>query len=651
MKNLKKRMLKAGVTLGLVFGAALFAVHGGLHAVSAATIADIPSDAWSKSGTSLPEPPANVDGSPSYMPFATGDVNIDGGTLIDALPSSANNFGLGISFGSGSLMTGKVNMAQALDLSKKFTHESNLYFGGSGVTSGDGLTFMLAKDVKNSFGAGFVMAGSSLGVYGQVLTPPAGAGSGGSSVTPDKSAIPDSFVITMDTHKDQGYSAPSAMQSNMDDFVNYSGGSTQYVGYGYPGKSDMYKEDNKTSGQYYALKYDNTSDSGYANGGNYNLVNGTLNTGGWHQFKVSWVPDGSGGGKLTYALKVRDSSGNVSQTISRTITWTKANINDIFGAGTTSLTWGYVSSAYNGNEPHAVTFAQMGNVDVALSSSIVDENSGQPVTATSKGGKYLQLYEVNMADSSTAWPASGTLSLVLTTNKNYAFVQNTDGTVNVNIIGKSYKATVINDQQVRVDNIPAITYAGIQASTDKNIDAEVQAVGTDKSLTDPLTTIVMGGGSTIRTAQTALPVPTAQTVTNILIPSFTFGTYGITQFMTGFTDEGTATTSKDNQLAVTTDGNTNNVRMTVALNPVDDLAPGYTGGKVQLKFDFGGNNVDLTDDGTEKQLFSESTIPDTSVGKMPVLTVGKVPNVTTGAKNASLTWTVAVTPPVTVAAN
>lgn len=89
--------------------------------------------------------------------------------------------------------------------------------------------------------------------------------------------------------------------------------------------------------------------------------------------------------------------------------------------------------------------------------------------------------------------------------------------------------------------------------------------------------------------------------------------------------------------------------MTVALEPFTDLAPDYTGGKVQLKFDFGGKDVELTDNGAEQQLFSETSIPDTSVGKTPVITIGKLPNVTTGQKSANLDWTVAVTPPVTAA--
>lgn len=300
--------------------------------------------------------------------------------------------------------------------------------------------------------------------------------------------------------------------------------------------------------------------------------------------------------------------------------------------------------------PFAVSFAQAGDVDATLDSSIVDENTAQTVTQTQKGSKYFQLYHFKVNDAQTTWPASGTLSLVLKTNANYTFVRNSAGTVDVSFGGKTYKAKVLSDQKIQLDDLPALS-TSIAADNDQ-IVTEVQATGTDDSLKGKSTmTIVMGSGNNIRQASTVLPVPQENlaTTTNILIPSFTFGSYGITQFMTGFTDEGTATTDDNNKLAVTTDGTTSNVKMTVALNPVADLAPGYNGGKVQLKFDFGGTNVDLTDDGTAKQLFSESTIPDTSVGKTPVLTVGKVPNVTTGAKSASLTWTVAVTPPVAAA--
>lgn len=475
--------------------------------------------------------------------------------------------------------------------------------------------------------------------------------------SPAFTAIPSSFAIVMDTHKDQGYPAEYASIANADETVKYDGAS-EYIGYGYPNQTTMYQ--NSTTGKF-SLRYDNTDDSGYDGGGNYTPIQNNLYDGAWHQFEVAWNPDGNGGGKLTYKLNA--GSGSDINTISRTVTWSAQDIADIFGAGTTEVSWGYVGSASTLTNPtltstnpgQFVSFVNMRDVDVTLDSDLYDKDTDSAVTQTQKGKEYRQFYNIKMGESSTKWPASGDLSLELTTNKNYKFVTNSAGEVSVFVLGTKYFAKPTDDQHVKVDGIPAIDYDQIKSMDAKNVMARVEAIGTDASLTDPLTTIVMGGGSTIRQAQTTLPVPQENLakVTNIPIPTFTFGSFSIAQFMTGFTDEGTATTSKDNQLAVTTDGNTSNVKMTVALEPFTDLAPNYTGGKVKLKFSFGGEgkgkDVELTDDGAEQQLFSETSIPDTSVGKTPVITIGKMPNVTTGQKSASLDWTVAVTPPVTAA--
>jgi hypothetical protein len=641
MTNLKKRMLKASVTLGLVFGATLFAVQAVV--VSAESIGEIGS--WPTN--TAPEPPKNSGGANGYVPIDSSTVTTKSGAKpIVPEGGSTSNYVLGYQLTPSNTNPSSIYMNQTLDLTKKFTHKADIYFGSSSLT-GDGVSFVMAKDMKSTLDKNFVLPGSNMGIWGAV------SGTTGNE-SPAKTAVPQSFAIVMDTKKDKD-SVPVAYGaiSNIDQNVNYGDG-TQYVGYGYPGQSTMYVADDKTINQQFALRYNNTDDVGYDGGGNYQVLKSSLYDGSWHRFEVSWTPDGSGGGEISYKL-YSGSSSSSSQLAEKTVTWSASDVSAIFGAGTTELNWGYIGSAYNvdasSNPGQFVSFVNMGDVDVTLDSVLYEKEANTVATQTQKGQEYRQYYDINMGESSTTWPASGDLNLVLSTNKNYKFVTNGDGKVPVYVLGKKYLATPTDDQHVEVNDIPAIDYDQIKSSTEKNAWALVEASGTDASLTDSLTTIVMGGGSTIRQAQMALPVPqeNLSTTTNILIPSFTFGSYGITQFMTGFTDEGTATTSKDNQLAVTTDGNTSNVRMTVALNPVDDLAPDYNGGKVHLKFDFGGNNVDLTDDGTEKQLFSESTIPDTSVGKTPVLTVGKVPNVTTGAKNASLTWTVAVTPPVAAA--
>ena len=650
--------MKASVTLGLVFGAALFAVQpvAAGAAISTDTLNSALNFNWSQnsSTSAFPEPAANADGTRSYNPFDSSSMQVANASIL-----SGNDLGWGISLKSDSLVyPAKSYATQTVDLSKSFTQKSNVYFGSK--DAGDGVSFVMTSNSAAFDATSSVFAGSSVGIWGFSTS------DGGS---PAETAIKNSFAIVMDTHADQGYGTQTSMQSDMDTDVNYTGSSSkQYVGYGYPDQSSMYKK-SKANSAVYDLNFGNTSNSGYATGGNYDLVKNTLNNGGWHQLTVNWMPDATGGGKLTYKLTIRDTSGAVVQTISKTVTWSKADVTAIFGTDTSKVFLGYIGSGSSmstigagSQAPQAVTFQQVGTTDVSLSSHLVDINTGAQVTSAQLDQSYVQTYEITMAKDSPDWPSDDSkMSAILQTSKNYSFVKNSDGKVDVAIGLNVYEATYIDAQHIKIEDIDPITAKSVNKgdgsssqTTDNLIQVEVKATDTDKSLEGKSTvTIMMGTGDTIRQAGTVLPVPQAQKVTNIPIPTFTFGSFSIAQFMTGFTDEGTATTSKDNQLAVTTDGNTSNVKMTVALEPFTDLAPNYTGGKVKLKFSFGGEgkgkDVELTDNGAEQQLFSETSIPDTSVGKTPVITIGKLPNVTTGQKSANLDWTVAVTPPVTAA--
>lgn len=304
MKNLKKQMLKAGVTLGLVFGAALFAVSvTGVWKASAASIADYTDKAWSNSGTSYPEPTPNADGSASFNPFDASTISTPSMNGISSTLIKGDGFGLGVDMAKSAseitLYPKTFSSTNTLDLSKPFKQQSNVYFGDSSAAGNSaGMSFVLSADPnafqldKQNF---HPFAGSGIGVWGTIVT-----GSQSGSTTPNNTAIQNSFVIAMDTHADQNFTDPSTFNANMDDDVNYSGSSSkQYVGYGYPGLPSMYKADTLAD-QKYTLNFSNSSNSGYANGGNYDLVTGSLTNGGWHQLTVSWAPDGSGGGKLTY---------------------------------------------------------------------------------------------------------------------------------------------------------------------------------------------------------------------------------------------------------------------------------------------------------------------------------------------------------------
>jgi hypothetical protein len=659
-------MMKASVTLGLVFGAALFAVLVmSAQEASAATVADIPNNAWSGSGTSYPEPPVNADGTVSYNPFQVGSVKTTNtlmgsgsASIIDANPTLANEYGLGFDLKTNyGYFQNVIYGAKQVDLNKKFTQKSNLYFGDSSSKSGDGLGFVLVSD-PSELGKAGLLTGNSLSIWGSAVD----------ANGPTALALPNSFAIVMDTLADHNRQAVSATESNLDQDVNYGSSAKQYVGYGYPSQSSMYKNENISTPSNdkpnWKLNYSNSSDTGYQNGGNYNLVTNTLNNGAWQKFQVDWVPDGSGGGKLTYTLKICDSSGNVQQTITRTVTWSKSDVTAIFG-GTTTVTWGYVGSRLNGTEPHVVTFDQIGPTEVSLSSHLADMDTNAQVTSAQLDQSYVQTYEITMPVDSPDWPSDASkMSAILQTSKNYSFVKNSDGKVDVAIGLKVYHAEYIDAQHIKISDtnpgIDPITAKSVNKGdgsssqpTDNLIQTEVKATGTDKSLEGKSTvTIRMGTGDTIRQAGTVLPVPQkdSSTTTNILLPSFTFEPFSVADFLTTTRHEGKATTNASNKLTVTTDGK-GVITLDVYLKPFGGLAQGYTGGKVDLSFTFNGQPVKLTDVGkTEKQKLSLGTsVPDTSIDE-PKLTVHRLTNVTTGHKKAYLDWTVGVVPATEAAA-
>lgn len=113
-----------------------------------------------------------------------------------------------------------------VDLTKNFTLDLQVYFGNKPLNGADGLAFALAGARPTNAG----ITGASLGVWG--------GADGSSAATIAAQGLQNSFVVVVDTHKSEN--DPDALYPSL--LENH-----QYVGSGYPGKTEMYGIQNNKS--------------------------------------------------------------------------------------------------------------------------------------------------------------------------------------------------------------------------------------------------------------------------------------------------------------------------------------------------------------------------------------------------------------------
>lgn len=204
-----------------------------------------------------------------------------------------------------------------VDLTKAFTLDMQLYFDKNILNAADGIAFALAGTRPVNRG----LDSQSIGVWG-------GAGSGGAE--PEDIAaqgLQDSFVVAVDTHK-----------SEMDPDSAYVGSNNQqYLGSGYPGLPGMYNIGPllyRTK-----LKFPVSSElKNFADNISINVSNDR-----WHDLHVSWKPEATGkGGTLNYRFTYSDDSH--TKFIDRSIVWTKAQMDKIFGTNVTNVYLGFASA-------------------------------------------------------------------------------------------------------------------------------------------------------------------------------------------------------------------------------------------------------------------------------------------------------------------
>lgn len=240
-----------------------------------------------------------------------------------------------------------------VDLSKdKFTLDMQIYLGNK-TGGADGLAFALAGTKPTKSGNG----GASLGVWGLPEM------QGGSSVGVAATGTLNSFAIVVDTKK-----SVETLKSGMDKNVGYPAffSSDQYIGSGYPSQASMYK---------IGLPYWQTelvftgSGTGLRNFAD--PLSTRVTNGNWQNLVVSWAKTSSGG-TLTYQIK-----GTGLTTVSRSITWTNAQIQSIFGS--TKLFLGFTSATGAASEPHVVGIKSLADFNT-VSGTVTLKRGNDPVT-------------------------------------------------------------------------------------------------------------------------------------------------------------------------------------------------------------------------------------------------------------------------------
>ncbi|EKQ22294.1 hypothetical protein LCAUCD174_0591 [Lacticaseibacillus paracasei] len=240
-----------------------------------------------------------------------------------------------------------------VDLNKdKFTLDMQIYLGNK-TGGADGLAFALAGTKPTKSGNG----GASLGVWGLPEM------QGGSSVGVAATGTLNSFAIVVDTKK-----SVEAFKSGMDKNVGYPAffSSDQYIGSGYPSQASMYKIGIPYWQTELVFTGSGTGLRNFADPLSTRVTNGN-----WQNLVVSWAKTSSGG-TLTYQIK-----GTGLTTVSRSITWTNAQIQSIFGS--TKLFLGFTSATGAASEPHVVGIKSLADFNT-VSGTVTLKQGNDPVT-------------------------------------------------------------------------------------------------------------------------------------------------------------------------------------------------------------------------------------------------------------------------------
>ncbi|QVI35192.1 lectin [Lacticaseibacillus chiayiensis] len=424
-------------TLMMICLAAVFSILlGPLQAVAAAAT-------W-PAGSPYPAPGAGTFTSLNgvFSPVSTQSQMISNGTDEVGLELNVNKAGQ-----TGSVWSNK----PFVDLDKSsFKLDMQIYLGNSS-SGADGLAFALAGDRPTKPMSG----GASLGIWG--IT----GKSGGKPIDIATTGLPNSFAIAVDTKRSiDGLIATTGM----DQRVGYPvlGSSNQYIGSGYPGQSSMYAigfPNYKTE-----LIFNNSE---FPN--NAKVLSSKINNGSWHNLSVEWNKSDTGG-ELSYTL-----SGSGIDTVTRALTWTDQQINDIFGYKR-KLFLGFTSATGDAFEPHVVAIKSLADF-VTVNKTEVTLKRGDEVvhedTLLNPGDQLTYNYNVDVDNlDGTNWPVH---EIVLPKGEYFDYLK-PDGT--------PARAGDEVDVELKVNGQPGPTVkAVVQADERSAIISEMPALPKNKETT------------------------------------------------------------------------------------------------------------------------------------------------------------------------
>ena len=269
-----------------------------------------------------------------------------------------------------------------VDLDKSsFKLDMRIYLGNT--TSGaDGLAFALAGDRPTKVLSG----GASLGIWG--IT----GKNGGKPIDIATTGLPNSFAIVVDTKRSRD---GLIVTTGMDQRVGYPviGSSDQYIGSGYPGQASMYAigfPNYKTELEFNNPEFPNEA----------KVLSGKITNGSWQDLSVEWHKTATGG-NLIYRL-----SGTGFNTVTRALTWTNQQINDIFGYRR-KLYLGFTSATGNAFEPHVVAIKSLADF-ITVKPEVTLKREGQVVGETTilqPGDQLTYDYNLNVDNlDGSPWP-------------------------------------------------------------------------------------------------------------------------------------------------------------------------------------------------------------------------------------------------------
>ncbi|MHA3066910.1 L-type lectin family protein [Lacticaseibacillus saniviri] len=482
-------------------------------------------------GTMYSEPPllSSTSGIPGYVPYGDYFSPLSGGkSEIIQNPDKTQSVGLVVTKATAQQNGAIWSNNPIFDLNQQHQSVSMdlLIKSTDTVPSADGMAFALAGQRPTRLGA----SGASLGVWSNTAPAP-DFGSG----LPLTNQLAKSAVIAFDTFTNADTLDRLVVLNNTDPYAfnltpkpSYT--STQYLGFGYPDRTDTYFLGSSGSGfgafkaPYLAFSGDKHNDT-FAT-----LPTRPLDTNLqlystsdlWHVFEVSWDQNATKtGGTLTYKLdNVGPANANgIKPAITRQVPWSYSDIDSIFGVSSSNrkLYIGFTGSTGTNYEANVLAFRTIPGI-VNASGTVTLTKTDSPSTIIDASSilktndQLTYHYSVNYDSSSTqSWPSNTSQKLSMVIPKQKYFKALSDQVTLTNSAGTTIGTATLDASdptQFVINNLPSFpkgTASTIKFNIPIAVDATVDGTlpkGGDPALIRDNTGTVAGDNAQIHVSNT-----------------------------------------------------------------------------------------------------------------------------------------------------